>query len=179
MNLAAAAPVVVPRSSFLVTRKPEAMPGSLTQVLKQMMVMPASLAFFERGHRTVGRDRRDQDGFHPAGDIVVDHAAFLGQVVLGVAQDQLGAGFVGRGLHAGLHGLHEGVALEHDTGDGHFLTGGGSGWLRWRRCGGGLLGRLGRGRSRSRRASAQEQRQDYEYRSELKQSTGLHGILLG
>ncbi len=46
MNLAAATPVVVPRSSFLVTRKPEAMPGSLTQVLKQMMVMPASLAFF-------------------------------------------------------------------------------------------------------------------------------------
>ena len=46
MNLAAAAPVVLPRSSFLVTRKPEAMPGSLTQVLKQTTTMPASLAFF-------------------------------------------------------------------------------------------------------------------------------------
>ncbi len=76
------------------------------------------LGLLQCGQRAVGRDRRDDDGIDPAGDVVVDHAAFLGQVVLGVAQDQLSAGGVSRGLHAGLHGLHEGVALEHDAGEG-------------------------------------------------------------
>ncbi len=47
MNLTAASPDLIPRSSFFVTRKPEGMVASLTQVLKQMIVMPASFAFFK------------------------------------------------------------------------------------------------------------------------------------
>ena len=46
MNFTAAAPLLSPRSSFLVTRKPDGIVWSLTQVLKQKIVMPASFAFF-------------------------------------------------------------------------------------------------------------------------------------
>ncbi len=46
MNFTAAAPLLSPRSEFLVTKKPEGMVSSLTQVLKQKMTMPASFAFF-------------------------------------------------------------------------------------------------------------------------------------
>ena len=46
MNLAAAAPLLSPRSEFFVTRKPEGMVLSSTQVLKQKIVIPASFAFF-------------------------------------------------------------------------------------------------------------------------------------
>ena len=87
-------------------------------------------------HRAILGDGGDDDGIHTAGDIVVDHAAFFGQVVLGVAQDDLSASLVGSGLDAGLHRLHEGVALEHDPRDQQlaFLFRCCRGFLR-RRCG--------------------------------------------
>ena len=46
MYFTAAAPLLSPRSAFFVTRKPDGIVGSLTQVLKQKIVIPASFAFF-------------------------------------------------------------------------------------------------------------------------------------
>ena len=46
MNFTAASPDLMPRSSFFVTRNPDGIVLSLTQVLKQKIVMPASFAFF-------------------------------------------------------------------------------------------------------------------------------------